>query len=61
MTGVLAEPFDEMTCLDEHAARAACRVEDDTVIRLNHVHDGLDERWRVKIPRCPARPALQTS
>ena len=33
---------------NEHAARAAGGVEDDAVIRLDHIHDGLDNRGRRK-------------
>ena len=45
---VLARVLDEMARLHEHAARAAGGVEDDAVIRLDHVHDGLDDRGRRK-------------
>jgi hypothetical protein len=38
--------FDEVARLNEHATRSAGRVEDDAVIGLNHVDDGLDDCGR---------------
>ena len=38
--------LDEMAGLNEHAARPARRIEDNTVVRLDHVDDGLHERGR---------------
>ena len=43
---VLARVLDEVARLHEHPARTAGGVEDDTVIRLDHIHDGLDDRRR---------------
>ena len=44
--GVLAELLDEVARLDEHAAGAAGGIEDDAVVRLDDVDDGLHERGR---------------
>src|SRR5438132_10311504 len=38
--------LDEMAGLDEHAARAAGRIENSAVVRLNDIDDGLDQRRR---------------
>ena len=38
--------LDEVAGLDEHAARAAGRVEDNAVVGLDDVDDGLHERGR---------------
>src|SRR6185437_4373365 len=38
--------FDEMARLYEHSAGAAGRVEDNPVVRLDDVHDGLHKRRR---------------
>ena len=43
---VLTSVLDEVTGLNEHAARAARGVEDDAVIRLDHVDDGLHDGRR---------------
>ena len=43
---VLAGVLDEVARLHEHAARAARGVENDAMVRLDHVHDGLDDRGR---------------
>ena len=43
---VRALVLDEVARLHEHSARAGGGVEDDTVIRLNHIDDGLDDRGR---------------
>ena len=36
--------FDKLCALNKHSARAACRVEDAAMIRLNHLNDELDNR-----------------
>ena len=46
VAGVLAEPLDEMTRLDEHAAGTAGGIEDEAVVRLYDVDDRLHERGR---------------
>ena len=44
--GVVARVFNEVAGLDEHPGRAAGGVEDSAVVGLDHVDDGLDNRWR---------------
>ena len=44
--GVAAVVFDEMAGLDGHAGGAEGGVEDDAVVGLDDVDDGLDERGR---------------
>ena len=44
--GILLLALDEVAGLDEHAAGAAGGIEDDAVVRLDHVDDGLDEGGR---------------
>jgi len=44
--GILLLALDEVAALDEHAAGAAGGVEDDAVLRLDYVDDGLDEGRR---------------
>ena len=41
---VLAGILDEVARLHEHAARTAGRIEDDPVVGLDDVDDGLDDR-----------------
>src|SRR6266545_5281656 len=46
LRSVAAFVLDEVAALDEHAARAACRVEDGAVVGFDDVDDGLHDRGR---------------
>ena len=45
---VLALVLDEMARLHKHPSRSAGGVDDDAMIGLDDVDDGLDDRWRGK-------------
>jgi hypothetical protein len=48
--GRLTMAFDEVGRVDEHPARAACRVEDPAVIGLDDLNDQLHDRhWREEL------------
>src|SRR5688572_24687160 len=50
MRRVFTVLLNKVTRLDEHSARARCRIEDDSMVGLDDVHDRLHKRrWRKEL------------